>query len=64
MGSTGDFVNGKKHGKGKYTFSNGDEYDGEWAEDKKHGAGKYVYKISGSSVRTFVFPRLNTEYIL
>jgi len=28
----GDFVNGKKHGKGKYTWSNGDMYEGDFVD--------------------------------
>ena len=39
----GDFVNGKKSGKGKYTFANGDIYDGEWVEDKMSGQGIYTF---------------------
>jgi len=26
----GDFVNGKKHGKGIYTFASGEVYEGDW----------------------------------
>ena len=35
-------MNGKFEGKGKYYYSNGDMYDGEWSNDKKNGMGKYV----------------------
>ena len=27
------------HGRGKYTFKDGKEYDGEYQYDKKHGFG-------------------------
>ena len=31
------------HGKGVYTYHNGDMYDGEWREDKRHGKGTVTY---------------------
>ena len=44
---TGPFVNGKRHGKGKFVWKEekwkGDTYDGDWVEGKKHGKGKYTY---------------------
>lgn len=33
----GQMLNGKKHGAGKMTFLNGNEYDGEWKNDLHHG---------------------------
>lgn len=36
----GGFVNGKKHGRGIITFSDGSSYEGEWKEDQKHGEGR------------------------
>lgn len=33
----------KKHGQGKFTFENGDIYDGNWRENKRHGSGKYQW---------------------
>ncbi len=35
--------NGKPHGYGEMTFSNGDFYGGWWANGKKHGIGWYVF---------------------
>ena len=35
----GEFLNGKQHGKGKYTLPNGYYYEGEWKEDKYCGRG-------------------------
>jgi hypothetical protein len=43
VGYEGEYKDGKKHGKGKYTFACGDVYEGEWKDDKKHGKGKYSY---------------------
>eukprot|EP00984_Skeletonema_dohrnii_P022531 scaffold11656_cov85-Skeletonema_dohrnii-CCMP3373.AAC.2 len=39
----GDLVNGKPHGRGKWTYSNGAVYEGEWKNGKKHGKGKWTY---------------------
>ena len=33
---------------GKYTYENGNSYEGEWDKEKKHGYGKYIYKITGT----------------
>jgi len=38
----GEWVNGEMI-KGKYTFSTGDHYDGEWKNGNRHGKGKYVF---------------------
>ena len=35
----GDTKNGKKHGKGIYTFPNGERYEGEWENDIINGKG-------------------------
>ena len=35
----GNFVNGKRHGRGTYVWNNGDRYDGEWRDGQKHGKG-------------------------
>lgn len=35
----GNYQQGKIHGKGVYTWSDGDKYDGEWVSDKMHGKG-------------------------
>ena len=37
---------GQRHGRGRYLFSNGDSYDGEWKRDKMHGFGEYK-SVSG-----------------
>lgn len=33
----GDFVNGERHGYGKFIYAGGAVYDGEWVCNKKHG---------------------------
>ncbi|XP_051789613.1 radial spoke head 10 homolog B isoform X4 [Erpetoichthys calabaricus] len=40
----GEFVQGLRHGYGKFYYANGTLYDGEWHYNKKHGQGKFVFK--------------------
>ena len=35
----GEYKDGKKHGKGRYTWSDGRIYVGNWKEVKEHGKG-------------------------
>ncbi|WP_205074043.1 hypothetical protein [Parvibium lacunae] len=43
----GDFVAGKKQGKGtKYWKASGDRYSGDFSDDKKDGYGRYEWGIS------------------
>lgn len=39
----GDFLAGKKHGKGIKVMPNGDRYSGDFSEDYRHGKGAYVW---------------------
>jgi hypothetical protein len=39
----GEYVDGKKAGKGKYWYVNGTMYEGAWRDDVKHGHGKEIY---------------------
>jgi len=41
----GEFVNGKREGKGVYYFSNKDKYDGEWKAGKMNGHGILSYHL-------------------
>ena len=34
--------NGKAHGNGRYTFDNGDVYEGDWVDDIMVGKGKFI----------------------
>jgi len=36
----GQFLNDKRHGRGKYTFQSGEVYDGEWRDGDRNGYGK------------------------
>jgi hypothetical protein len=40
-------VNDNKEGKGVYTFSNGDQYKGEYYDNRRHGKGIYNYANGG-----------------
>ena len=36
-------MEGAKHGKGVYYFSDGGKYDGEWEFDDKNGVGVFIH---------------------
>ncbi|WP_426959405.1 caspase family protein [Muricoccus radiodurans] len=38
----GTLQDGRPHGRGNYTFSNGDRYEGEYREGRAHGTGEFV----------------------
>lgn len=40
----GEWKNGRKHGKGKMLYVNGDKYNGHWYYDRKNGFGRMDYK--------------------
>ncbi|MBN2039416.1 MAG: hypothetical protein JW864_05205, partial [Spirochaetes bacterium] len=44
---TGEFKNGKRHGKGKMTWASGsmkgETYEGEWSDNEINGTGTYTY---------------------
>ena len=39
----GNYKDGKYHGQGTYTWSDGDKYEGGWKQGKKHGYGIYTH---------------------
>ena len=39
----GDWVNDKRHGRGKMIYKTGDIYEGNWVNDKRHGKGEIIY---------------------
>lgn len=57
----GVFKEGFPNGKGKYTFQNGNFFEGNWQMGKKEGEGKFVYFISGKKMVQKGF-WLNDEY--
>ena len=40
----GDVVDGKKHGKGVYTFNSGNKYEGDYKDDVMEGKGRFYFK--------------------
>ncbi|XP_053413758.1 radial spoke head 10 homolog B [Nycticebus coucang] len=40
----GEFVNGYRHGRGKFYYASGAMYEGEWVSNKKHGMGRLTFK--------------------
>lgn len=55
------YANGRRHGRGKYTFANGAFYEGEYADNVKQGQGvmeypdKGRYEGEGAVTERFVF---------
>ena len=41
--ASGQWRDGKQHGRGKMIFSSGDRYDGEFVDDKYSGLGVYTW---------------------
>jgi hypothetical protein len=46
---TGDWYKDRRHGRGKGSFPNGDEYEGEYKDGKRTGRGTMKYKVSEMS---------------
>jgi radial spoke head protein 1 len=40
---SGNYVDNKKHGKGKMTFPDKSVFEGDWVEDVIQGSGTYIY---------------------
>ncbi|XP_035138679.1 radial spoke head 10 homolog B isoform X6 [Callithrix jacchus] len=65
----GEFVNGYRHGHGKFYYASGAMYDGEWVFNKKHGMGQLtfkngrVFKGEFSNDHIAGFPDLKVEFI-
>ncbi|XP_054970895.1 radial spoke head 10 homolog B isoform X3 [Pan paniscus] len=65
----GEFVNGYRHGRGKFYYASGATYDGEWVSNKKHGMGRLtfkngrVYEGAFSNDHIAGFPDLEVEFI-
>ena len=65
----GRFKEGKRHGKGYMSFSNGSTYDGQWRRDNRHGKGTFISsyneKLSGDWINDeFADPKLKPELIV
>jgi hypothetical protein len=51
----GEFIEGRRHGKGQMTFPNGDKYTGDWVDGKRTGHGLYLF---ANGNRYGLFPRI------
>ena len=43
----GQWVDDTMHGRGKYTFPNGNTYEGQYEAGVRHGKGKFTYANGG-----------------
>ncbi|XP_077614705.1 radial spoke head 10 homolog B-like [Crocuta crocuta] len=65
----GEFVNGERHGHGKFYYASGAMYEGEWVSNKKHGMGRLtfkngrVYDGAFSNDHLVEFPNLEVEFL-
>jgi hypothetical protein len=50
----GETKDGKRHGKGKYTWVDGNVYEGDFLDGKRTGKGKYTWTDGGVYVGDFV----------
>jgi len=50
----GQYSKGKRFGKGKLTFSNGDTYEGSFVDDKRDGSGVYTWADGKTWTGSFV----------
>jgi hypothetical protein len=46
----GEYKNNKRHGKGKFIYTNGNIYDGSWENDMQSGEGKMVYSTGNTYI--------------
>ncbi|XP_077440587.1 ankyrin repeat and MYND domain-containing protein 1-like [Vanacampus margaritifer] len=49
----GEFVNGLKHGKGRYTWKNEEFYEGSFYKDYRHGDGMYCWRTGNKFIGKF-----------
>lgn len=47
----GEWLDGKRSGKGTLIFRSSDRYEGEWKEDKYHGKGEFVWYGDCSGIK-------------
>uniref|UniRef100_A0A8C6V3J1 Ankyrin repeat and MYND domain containing 1 n=1 Tax=Neogobius melanostomus TaxID=47308 RepID=A0A8C6V3J1_9GOBI len=53
----GEFVNGLKHGRGKYTWKNGEYFEGSFYKDFRHGDGVYCWPSGHKFIGKFYLNR-------
>ncbi|XP_026178668.1 ankyrin repeat and MYND domain-containing protein 1 isoform X2 [Mastacembelus armatus] len=53
----GEFMNGLKHGSGRYTWTNGEYYEGSFYKDYRHGDGVYCWSTGHKFIGKFYLNR-------
>ena len=59
----GETQNGKRHGKGKYTWADGDTYEGDWKDGKRCGWGKLIQYGKSPSGETYMKYSYDGEWL-
>ena len=59
----GETRNGKRHGKGKYTWADGDTYEGDWRDGKRCGRGKLIQYGKSPSGETYMKYSYDGEWL-
>ena len=59
----GETRNGKRHGKGKYTWADGDTYEGDWKDGKRCGRGKVIQYGKSPSGETYMKYSYDGEWL-
>ena len=59
----GETRNGKRHGKGKYTWADGDTYEGDWKDGKRCGRGKLIQYGKSPSGETYMKYSYDGEWL-
>lgn len=59
----GEILNGKRTGKGKYTWADGDTYEGDWRDGKRCGRGKLIQYGKSPSGETYMKYSYDGEWL-
>lgn len=59
----GETQNGKRHGKGKYTWADGDTYEGDWKDGKRCDRGKVIQYGKSPSGETYMKYSYDGEWL-
>ena len=59
----GETRNGKRHGRGTYTWADGDFYEGDWRDGKRCGRGKLIQYGKSPSGETYVKRSYDGEWL-
>ena len=51
---SGEWKNNDKHGRGTFTWANGDKFVGEWSDNERDGQGTYYFASGDKEINTFI----------